>query len=134
MKKITLTLILTSLIACGGGSKQETKKTEESAVHTETIDIAQKGEKLFQTKGCNACHYPDKERNHKLVGPGLKGITKERSEEWLIGMIVNPDSMYKHDEEAKKLLKESGIRMPNQNVSIEEAKAIIAYLRKISGG
>ncbi|MCS7244966.1 MAG: cytochrome c [candidate division WOR-3 bacterium] len=134
MKKLTLTLILTSLIACGGQGKQEEKKTEEKSTQTEVVDIVQKGEKLFQTKGCAGCHYPDKEKNHKLVGPGLKGVTKERTEEWLIAMIVNPDSMLKHDEEAKKQLKEYGTPMPNQNVSVEEAKAIIAYLRKISGG
>ncbi len=119
------------MIGCGG--KKEEAKTENKAT-SQTIDLASQGEKLFQTKGCNACHYPDKERNAKIVGPGLKGITNERSEEWLIAMITNPDSMLKNDPEAQKLLKEYGTPMPNQGVSVDEAKAIIAYLRKISGG
>mgnify|MGYP003856633303 FL=1 len=117
------------LLACGG-NKEEKKQTSE--MKTEQIDLAKKGEELFKTKGCVGCHYPDKERNVKLVGPGLKNIHKERSEEWLIAMITKPDSMLKHDEEAKKLLKEYGTPMPNQNVSLEESKAIIEYIKKVS--
>ncbi len=117
------------LLACGG-SKEEKKQAPE--MRTEQVDLAKKGEELFKTKGCLACHYPDKERNVKLVGPGLKNIHKERSEEWLIAMITKPDSMLKYDKEAQRLLKEYGTPMPNQNVSIEEAKAIIEYIKKIS--
>ncbi len=117
------------LLACGG-SKEEKKQTSE--IKTEQIDLAKRGEELFKTKGCIACHYPNKERKEKLVGPGLRNIHKERSEEWLIAMITKPDSMLKYDEEAKKLLKEYGTPMPNQNVSLEEAKAIIEYIKKVS--
>jgi cytochrome c551/c552 len=128
MRNITI-LMMFMILACGG-SKEEKKQTSETK--TEQVDLASKGKELFTTKGCSACHYADKERNVKLVGPGLKNIHKERSEEWLIAMITKPDSMLKYDEEAKKLLKEYGTPMPNQNVSIEEAKAIIEYIKKVS--
>ena len=117
------------ILACGGSKEKEKQTTE---MKTEQVDLAKKGEELFKTKGCTACHYADKERNAKLVGPGLKNVHKERSEEWLIAIITKPDSMLKYDEEAKKLLKEYGTPMPNQNVSVEEAKAIIEYIKKIS--
>ncbi len=132
MYKIIPLISLTFLLIGCGGKKEETKT--EKKIASQTIDLATKGEKLFYSKGCNACHYPDKERSFKLVGPGLKGITNERSEEWLIAIIVNPDSMLKNDPEAQKLLKEYGTPMPNQGVTVDEAKAIIAYLRKISKG
>ncbi len=110
------------------------EQTQKNTQTTQTVSLVDQGKKLFQTKGCVACHYADKERSTKLVGPGLKDIHKERSEEWLIAMITNPDSMQKNDSIAKALLKEYGTPMPNQNVNIEEAKAIIEYIKSLSGG
>ncbi len=45
-------------------------------------------------------------------------------------MIMKPDSMLKHDDRAKRLLKEFGTPMPNQNVKPEEAEAILHYILK----
>ncbi|MEO0145010.1 MAG: cytochrome c [candidate division WOR-3 bacterium] len=127
--------ILTFLIiACGGKSEEKKETTQTTQTTQTTTNLAEEGKKLFQTKGCVACHYADKERSAKLVGPGLKDIHKERSEEWLIAMITNPDSMLKNDSIAKALLKEYGTPMTNQNVSVEEAKAIIEYIKSLSGG
>ncbi len=93
-------------------------------------DLAAKGEKLFKQKGCMACHTIGKGR---LVGPDLKGVTERRKPEWLIAMITNPDSMLKYDPIAKQLLKKYKTPMTNQNVSEEEAKAIIEYIKRESG-
>ncbi len=91
--------------------------------------LAAKGEKLWTKKGCNACHTIGK---GKLVGPDLKGVTEKREYKWLIAMIVNPDSMLKYDPIAKDLLKQYGVPMTDQNVSVEEAKAIIEYIKRES--
>lgn len=98
---------------------------------TKGIDenLAAKGEKLWTKKGCNACHTIGK---GKLVGPDLKGVTEKRKYKWLIAMIVNPDSMLKYDPIAKDLLKQYGVPMTDQNVSVEEAKAIIEYIKRES--
>jgi mono/diheme cytochrome c family protein len=45
------------------------------------------GEKIFK-QYCTACHRPAP-FDAKLVGPPLKDITKQRSEEWLIKWIRN---------------------------------------------
>ncbi len=90
-------------------------------------NLAREGEKLFKSKGCVACHTIGK---GKLVGPDLKGITAKRKYAWLIAIITNPDSMLKYDSIAKSLREEYGVDMPNQNVSVKEAKAIIEYLKK----
>ncbi len=98
---------------------------------TKGIDenLAKKGAALFKSKGCNACHTVGK---GKLVGPDLKGVTERRKPGWIIAMITNPDSMLKYDPIAKQLLKKYGVPMTNQNVSKEEAKAILEYLKRES--
>ncbi len=98
---------------------------------TKGIDekLAAKGEKLWTKKGCNACHTIGK---GKLVGPDLKGVTERRKPEWIIAMITNPDSMLKYDPIAKEQLKKYGVPMTDQKVSVEEAKAIIEYIKRES--
>ena len=95
----------------------------------ENIDeeLAKKGEELFTSKGCNACH----DINERRVGPPIKGITTRRTPEWIMNMILNPTEMVKKDPLAKKLLAEYASPMSNQNVTQEEARAILEYFRKI---
>lgn len=94
----------------------------------ESIDeaLAQKGEEIFKTK-CSACHAPDK----RVVGPPLSGVTQRRKPEWIMNMILNPTEMTKKDPIAKKLLEEYMTQMTYQNVTEEEARAILEYLRTI---
>ncbi len=140
MRRIGFMLIASLLVSCGGANTTEVQvkevqvqKADLSQISEEwpALDenLAAKGEKLFAQKGCNACHMVS---DQKLVGPGLKDLNKEVSYRWAIAMIVNPDSMLKNDERAKQLLKEYGTPMPNQNVSLEEAQAILHYILKMS--
>lgn len=88
--------------------------------------MATRGEELFKNM-CSACHKMDK----KFVGPALVGVTERRSPEWIMNMILNPETMIKEDPIAKKLLVESNMAvMANQNLSEEEARAILEYFRK----
>jgi cytochrome c2 len=86
--------------------------------------LAKKGEKLFDKKGCGACHAAGKRK----VGPPLEGVTDRREPEWIAKMIQHPEEMLKKDPTARKLLKKYGTRMANQDVSPDQAKALIAYL------
>jgi cytochrome c2 len=88
--------------------------------------LAQKGEKLFNEK-CTSCH----KIKERYVGPALKGVTKRRAPEWIMNMILNPMKMTQEDPQAKKLLAEYLTQMPNQNVSQEDARALLEYFRKI---
>lgn len=88
--------------------------------------MATRGEELFKNL-CSACHKMDK----KFVGPSLAGVTERRSPEWIMNMILNPEEMIKNDPIAKKLLVESNMAvMANQNLSEEDARAILEYFRK----
>lgn len=90
-------------------------------------DMAKKGEEVFQTK-CTACHQAT---DQKLIGPGLKGITKIRTPEWIMNMMTNPDEMVEKDPVAKALFDEfNHTQMTNQGLSDEEAREILEYFRQ----
>jgi mono/diheme cytochrome c family protein len=79
---------------------------------------------------CSACHKLTQDR---IVGPGWAGVTKRRKPEWIINMITNVDMMLAEDAEAQKLLEQCLVRMPNQNITKEEARSIIEFMRKNDG-
>ena len=143
MKKMISILLLVGLLVSCGGKKEETSTPSKTETQVQKVDLSQisedwpalneelasKGEKLFAQKGCNACHMVT---DQKLVGPGLKGLNGRAGYRWSLAMILNPDSMLKNDERAKQLLKEYGTPMPNQNITLEEAEAILHYILKNS--
>ncbi|MFD1616032.1 c-type cytochrome [Gelatiniphilus marinus] len=79
-------------------------------------------------KMCAACHRPDK----KFIGPAPKGILERRTPEWVMNMILDPEGMVKNDPLAKDLLIEfNGSPMANQNLSEEDARAVLEYFRTL---
>lgn len=91
--------------------------------------LAAEGKKAFEAK-CSACH---KTTEQKIVGPGLKDITKRRKPAWILNMITNPEEMTKKDPTAMKLLEEHLTQMTFQNVSDDEAKALLEFFRENDG-
>ena len=90
--------------------------------------IATKGEDVYK-KMCTACHRADK----KFIGPAPKGIMKRRTPEWIMNMILDPEGMVKNDPLARSLLIEfNGAPMANQNLSEEEARAVLEYFRTLN--
>ncbi len=88
-------------------------------------DLAAAGEVEFKAK-CTACHKISK----RHIGPALKGVTERRSPEWIMNMILNPEEMVQKDPIAKQLLVEyNGAPMANQNLTEDEARAILEYFR-----
>ena len=95
----------------------------------EVIDEAmvEEGKSIFTTK-CSACHKPNK----KYIGPAMADILDRRTPEWTMNMILNPDGMVKEDPIAKDLLMEyNGTPMANQNLSEDEARAVLEYIRTL---
>jgi mono/diheme cytochrome c family protein len=88
-----------------------------------------RGKAVYEMK-CQACHRLDAQR---VVGPGWKDVTKNRKPEWIINMIVNVDEMIQKDEEAQKLYEEYLTKMPDQNVSMEEARDLLEFMRQNDG-
>ncbi len=99
-------------------------------VSLEKIDVAlvARGKKVFTAK-CSACHKSEE----RYVGPALRGVTQRRKPEWIMNMILNPAQMLEEDETAKGLLGEFMVPMTFQNISQEEARAVLEYLREIDG-
>lgn len=90
--------------------------------------MATKGGELFK-KMCTACHRVGK----KYIGPDPSHITKRRSPEWIMNMILNPEEMISNDPLAKKLLVEfNNAPMANQNLTEDEARAILEYFRTLN--
>ena len=88
-----------------------------------------RGKAIYEMK-CSACHKLDDQR---VVGPGWKNITKNRKPEWIMNMVTNVDVMLDQDPEAQKLLELCLMRMPNQNVSIGDARDILEFMRQNDG-
>ncbi|MCC6182587.1 MAG: cytochrome c [Bacteroidia bacterium] len=158
---IIIATIFTSalLISCGGGEKKSTetqtsttqdqpatntpdpneydpkrgegKYTAESLALTDKLDaaMATTGETAAGVK-CASCH---KYTDEKLVGPGWKDVTKRRTPEWIMNFITNPDPMLDKDPEAQAMLELCLVRMPNQNLTDEESRQILEFMRKNDG-
>ncbi len=91
--------------------------------------MANEGENIYALH-CTACHKLDK----RFIGPATKGIFEKRSPEWIMNMILNPEEMMQKDSTAMALLEEyNGIPMPNQELTTEEARAILEYFRTLIG-
>ena len=92
-------------------------------------DRVGRGLAIYEMK-CSACH---KLTDQRVVGPGWKDVTKRRAPEWIMNMATNVDVMLEKDPEAQKLLELCLVRMPNQNVSVGDARDILEYMRKNDG-
>jgi len=135
------------LSACGGNSNQTTDQTSEKtpapAVSEKGIgeiksvtlnnplkpDMVAKGQAIYDMK-CAACHKLDEMR---VVGPGWKGLTERRKPEWIMNMITNVEVMLDKDPAAQALLEECLTRMPNQNVSVGDARDILEFMLSNDG-
>lgn len=87
------------------------------------------GKSTYELK-CQSCH---KLTDEKLVGPGWAGVTKKREPHWILNMITNIDMMLETDAEAQKLLEQCLVRMPNQNLSQEDARQVLEFMRSNDG-
>src|SRR5690349_9417874 len=77
---------------------------------------ALRGKMDFESK-CFACHSMGHGRK---LGPDLAGVTKRRNTDWVTRWLKSPEDMLAKDADAKALLKEYGVPMPNQNLSEAE--------------
>ena len=93
------------------------------------LDRVGRGLAIYEMK-CSACH---KLTDQRIVGPGWKNVTINRKPEWIMNMITNVDVMLEKDPEAQKLLELCLMRMPNQNMSIGDARDVLEYMRQNDG-
>ena len=152
MHKSIATLIIlcfTFFISCSDNSSStstetETETTSSSAeeVHPDLIQPSEvevttplnatwvdAGKQTYELK-CQSCH---KLTDERLVGPGWKDVTKRREPHWVMNMITNVEMMLEKDPEAQKLLEQCLVRMPNQNISKDDARHILEFMRSNDG-
>ena len=91
--------------------------------------MAEKGQKIAELK-CESCHKMSDER---LVGPGWKGVTSRHKPEWIMNFVTNTDAMIDKDPKAQAMLEICMVRMPNQNLSDDEAREVLEYMRENDG-
>lgn len=87
-------------------------------------EMAAKGQEVFEIK-CSACH----KVGERYIGPDMAGILDRRSPAYVMNMILNPEEMLQKHPEAKAMLAEYMTPMANQNLTEEEARAILEWLR-----
>ncbi len=147
IKLLVLAVVAFFVISCGGEAKKDQKEAQKEVVETKAVDpmkdkgigpitsvtlgeidpvLAETGKGFFKTK-CSACHKMSK----RFVGPALAGVTEKRTPEWIMNMILNPEVMVAKNEQAKQLLAEYLSPMANQNLTEEEARAILEYFRTV---
>ncbi|MBT8260115.1 MAG: cytochrome c [Flavobacteriaceae bacterium] len=159
--KYLFLIITFLIVSCGVYEEEEknkiklkNKKTEKTIKSTlttkpsETIDLTNKGigpiksitlpaeinqqmvaegEAVFK-RLCSACHRVGK----KFIGPAPNGLLKKRTPEWIMNMLLDPEGMAKNDPLAISLLKEyNGSPMVNQNLTENQARAILEYFRTL---
>ena len=157
MKKLAIILCLGAFVAaCGGNTDKgspvpndgatDNTKTESGNPSYDptrgegkfkdvqiaaTVDaaMAANGEKVYGVK-CGSCH---KLTDEKLVGPGWKGVTSRHAAPWIMNFVTNTDAMLDKDPKAQAQLEICLVRMPNQNIADEDARALYEFMRKNDG-
>lgn len=134
------------LIACGGGdapakppgvqapSAEASDPVDHGLITADDLKLGdidqamvEKGRSTYDVK-CQACHSLGENR---VVGPGWKGITTKRTPEWIMNMVVHTDAMLATDPEAQKMLEECLVRMPNQNLTVDDAREVLEFMRTL---
>lgn len=144
-RNLAAAVALIVLAACGGGSEGgETARVEadgEDDLTAEQLEkgvgpirevqlgpidpaLVARGEESFRTK-CFACHRLEE----RYVAPKLGDVLERHTPEYVMNMILNPAEMTEQHPAARELLAEFMTQMPNQNLSEEEARAILEYIR-----
>lgn len=154
MNKMILILgMAVGLYACSGNAPKKEATADQTAAGSETgnpsydpergtgkftnvtvspnLDnaLAAAGQKVYDVK-CSSCH---KLTEEKLVGPGWKDVTKRHKPEWILNFITNTDEMLQKDNKAQAMLEICLVRMPNQNLTDEEARSAYEFMRKNDG-
>src|SRR4029453_13817259 len=147
---VVMVFIISSLfiIACGEGVKEakpldvqeltknqpethgaQIKEGDITVTNPLNTEWVAGGKNIYELK-CQSCHRLTEE---KLVGPGWKDVTKRRKPVWIMNMITNVDMMLESDAEAQKLLEQYMVRMPNQNLSKDQARQVLEFMRSNDG-
>ncbi len=99
--------------------------TEEIVLGTEIdTQMVAAGKKIFQNR-CSGCH-----RIHEdVAAPALGGVLQERSAQFVMNMILNPQGMIENNPEVMAMRGQYATDMVDVGLSKEEARQVVEYLR-----
>lgn len=140
-------VVVTSVSACGGGEQAEPEESASTASATGDLtafqlehgigpvtevvelgdpdeELAERGQEIFALK-CAACH----KLGERYIGPPLGTVLDRRTPTYVLNMMMNPTEMTQRHPDAKALLAEYIAPMPNQDLTQEDARAVLEYLR-----
>jgi cytochrome c551/c552 len=148
---------VTFLFSCNSGSEKTTDKTSTPSATEKTdtgssasggnektgvgkfqhVDLTHPLDQKMVTAGkaiydlkCGSCH---KLTDEKLVGPGWKGVTDRRAPEWIMNFVTNTEEMLEKNEAAKNLYEICLVKMPNQNLTSDDARHVLEFMRNNDG-
>ncbi len=145
MKLVGILIVLSFGLMIGCGEKGETKApnpngltdfqmengigpiTEKIQLAEINLDLAKTGEATFNLK-CAACHKLDE----RFVGPAQRYTAERRTPEYILNMILNPDEMTKKHPTGQDMLAEYLAPMTNMNLTLDQAKEVLEYLRLVA--
>lgn len=89
--------------------------------------MADEGKSLYNSK-CMVCHDLDQNK----VGPALRNVTKTRTPEFIMNLLVNTAQMQKENATIKELTKKyNNLPMPDPAIKQNQARSILEYLRSV---
>jgi len=86
--------------------------------------MAARGHDVFSLK-CAACH----KMAERYVGPPLGQVLSRHTPEYVMNMILNPAEMVEKHPVVRDLLAQFMTPMPNQQLTSDEARLVLEYLR-----
>jgi mono/diheme cytochrome c family protein len=119
----------TLVMLAGINSKGIGRFQNVQLAHPPDEKMVAKGLVIYQSK-CFACH---KLSTELLVGPGWTGVTDRRTPEWIMNWITNTKVMLDKDLAAQADMAVCLIRMPNQDLTDEQARNVLEFMRKNDG-
>jgi cytochrome c2 len=119
----------TVIISQGINSKGIGRFNDVKLTHPLDQGMITKGQSIYEAK-CIACH---KLTDEKLVGPGWKGVTDRRAPEWIMNFTTNTQVMLDKDLVAQAEMVTCLVRMPNQDLSDDQSRQVMEFMRKNDG-
>jgi mono/diheme cytochrome c family protein len=119
----------TVLFMAGINSKGVGRFQNIQLTHPLDEKMVANGRVIYQSK-CIACH---KLSTEMLVGPGWTGVTDRRTPEWIMNWITNTKVMLDKDLAAQADMAICLIRMPNQDLTDQQARDVFEFMRKNDG-
>ncbi len=90
--------------------------------------MVEEGKTIFNNQ-CIVCHDMDQ----KKIGPALKGVTKVRTPEYIMNLLLNSAQMQKENATVKELLKQyNNMPMPDPGLNQAKARSVLEYLRSVA--